>query len=289
MKKFSLIFISLVLFISLQAQEIVIPLYNGVAPGSEQWSWKETEKVYAPGSRAVYNVSEPTLTLFLPDKAIANGTAIVVCPGGGFHFLAIDKEGYDVAKWLNNKGITVFVLKYRLAQSFTEDPVKEYREKYSQGESFRKSIETIIPLDVADGRAAVAYVRANAEKFGIVANRIGIMGFSAGGTVAAGVAFTYDQKSRPDFAAPIYPFVGGFGDPAVPADAPPIFIAGTSDDPYGFHKQWTTLSEKWTDAKKSAELHIYKNGGHGFGVTKKNLPTDGWIERFYEWYLGLAL
>lgn len=289
MKRFSLTIISFLLFITLQAQETVIPLYSSAAPGSEKWTWREGEKIYGPGSRAVYNVVEPTLTVFEPDMSIATGTAVIICPGGGFHFLAIDKEGYDVAKWLNKKGITAFVLKYRLVQSITDDPVKEYREKYSQGDSFRKELETIIPMVIEDGKAAVAYVRNNAPGYGIAFNRIGIMGFSAGGTVAAGVAFTYKTQSRPNFAAPIYPFIGGFGDPAVPEDAPPLFIVGTSDDPYGFYKQWIGMYEKWTDAKKSAELHIYKNGGHGFGVTKKNLPTDGWIERFYEWYLGLVL
>ena len=289
MKRYTLAIISLFLFISLEAQDVVIPLYKGKAPGSENWGYKESEKVSTSGSKVIYNVSDPTLTLFLPEKSVANGTAIVVCPGGGFHFLAIEKEGYNVAKWLNEKGITVFVLKYRLVESFTDDPVKEYRDKYSKGDLFRKSVEQIIMMDVEDGKAAVAYVRANADKYGIAPNRIGIMGFSAGGTVTAGVAQTYDEKSRPDFAAPIYPYVGGFGNPVVPADAPPIFIAGTSDDPYTFYKQWTALYEKWTDAKKPAELHIYKNGGHGFGVNKKGLPTDGWIDRFYEWYLGLTL
>jgi acetyl esterase/lipase len=109
------------------------------------------------------------------------------------------------------------------------------------------------------------------------------MGFSAGGTVTAGVMFTFEKSSRPDFAAPIYPYVGSFGDPPVPDNAPPIFISGASDDFFGFQYHCTKLSTMWTEAGKSAELILYRKGGHGFGMRTQNLPTDHWIDRFYEW------
>lgn len=116
---------------------------------------------------------------------------------------------------------------------------------------------------------------------------IGILGFSAGGTVAAGVAYTYESDSRPDYIAPIYPYVGNFGDPEVPEDAPPLFILAASDDMFGFQLHCTALYEAWDKADRSAELHLYEKGDHGFGMNRRNLPADTWIERFHDWLLIL--
>ena len=142
-------------------------------------------------------------------------------------------------------------------------------------------------MDLADGRAAVAYVREHAAQWGLKTDRIGIMGFSAGGTVTTGVSFTYEQASRPDFAAPIYPYVGSFGDPPVPEDAPPLFIAAATDDTFGFQTHCTKLYDRWVSAGHSAELHIYRTGSHGFGMQHRGIPTDGWIDLFYEWISNL--
>ena len=263
----------------------VIRLYKGAAPGSENSNWKESIFINKKDTLS-YNVTVPTLTVYPADKSIATGTAMVVCPGGAFHSLAMKGEGSDVANWLNKKGITVFVLKYRLVHCLTENPNKEWLKKLGAGR-FYKEAEPAIAMGIADGKVAIAYVRAHAAEWGIKANRIGIMGFSAGGTVATGVAFTYDTQSRPDFVAPIYPYYGGFGNPAVATDAPPMFIAVASDDGLGFNKQCINLYEKWFDAQKSVELHIYKTGAHGFAMSKQNIPTDTWIDRFYEWLVSL--
>lgn len=264
----------------------VIRLYPGAAPGSEDWNWNEFETGTGLAT-FVFNVSVPTLTVFEADKSIATGAAVVVCPGGAFHMLSIVNEGYEVAKWLNSKGIKAFVLKYRLAHLLTDNPMKEMSSKNIGSEKFNKDIEPIVAMGIADGKAAIAYVRGHAAEWGLKTNKIGIMGFSAGGTVTAGVAFTYDMQSRPDFAAPIYPYIGSFGNPAVPVDAPPMFIAVASDDNFGFQKHCTALYDKWVDAKQSAELHIYRLGGHGFGMRKSNKPVDTWIDRFYEWLTNL--
>jgi acetyl esterase/lipase len=122
---------------------------------------------------------------------------------------------------------------------------------------------------------------------GVKANQIGIIGFSAGGTVVTGLSLTYDADSRPDFAAPIYPYVGDLINLPVQADAPPMFIAVASNDPLNFNKDCTALYDKWADAKKSVELHAYRRGGHGFGMMKQGMPTDTWIDRFYEWLTAL--
>jgi len=140
-----------------------------------------------------------------------------------------------------------------------------------------------VPLAVADGLAAVTYVRQHASEWGVSPDRVGIIGFSAGGAITAGVAFHYAPEGRPAFVAPIYAGGEEFKDAAVPADAPPMFIAAATDDQLGLVPESVALYQRWTAAHKSAELHIYARGGHGFGMHKQNLPTDHWIERFTDW------
>ena len=261
----------------------VVPLYSGKAKGSENWDYTEQE-MFSEGikKRVVYNVSQPSLLVYAPPAALANGTSVIVCPGGAFGFLSIDSEGIDVAKWLNAKGVTAFVLKYRTAKSITADPVGEIFGKINSGK-MQEEVYPIIPLSIADGTAAVKYVREHAVDFKINPNRVGIMGFSAGGTVQVGATTNYTPESKPDFAAAIYPFVGFFNPLNVPADAPPLFIATASDDNLGLAPQSIDLYNKWLALKKPVELHMFVKGGHGFGMDKNNLPTDNWIDRFGDW------
>ena len=261
------------------AQEKVIPLYNGPAPGSETWTWTEA---ITNDNALVYNVSKPTLTVFAPEAGKANGSAVVICPGGGFQFLAINKEGYDVAKWLVRKGVTCFVLKYRVAHSRTTNPVAEFNEKLGKKEFQDENIATI-PLCVADGRAAIAYVRNHAAEFKVDPIRIGIMGFSAGGTVTSSTLFNYTAENRPNFAAPIYPYFPKPMIGSIPTDAPPLFIVAASDDGLNLAPHSVELYSQWISTKHDAELHMYARGGHGFGMDSQHLPTDTWIERFGEW------
>jgi len=261
----------------------VIQLYNGAAPGSENWSWDEKENdSNFWNTRLVYNVSHPTLTVFSPDASVDKGTAVIICPGGAFYVLAIDKEGNDVAKWLAKKGITCFVLKYRLAHSLTDDPAQEVTSKMGKKE-FGDTIASIIPLEIADGRAAISYVRKHASEYKISPDRVGIIGFSAGGTVTASTAFNYNAENRPDFVAPIYAYMPASLQSDVPGDAPPIFLTVATDDGFGLAPHSVDLYNKWLAAKRSAELHIYAKGGHGFGMRVQNIPTDTWIDRFYDW------
>ena len=276
------IFLLLVLLIATttQAQQKVIQLYNGAAPGSENWDWKE--KSSGGNGDIVYNVSHPTLTVFSANPSKANGTAIVICPGGGFHILAVSHEGTQVAQWLAEKGITAFVLRYRLAHVLSDDPVKEMTEKQKNG-TFDRDVDADIPFSVADGREAIKYVRAHAAEYQIDKNKIGIIGFSAGGTVTASAAFNYNADNRPDFAAPIYPYMPDSLQSKVAADAPPLFLTVATDDRLGFAQHAISLYNKWYAAKRPVEMHLYAKGGHGFGMHKQNIPTDTWIERFYEW------
>ncbi|HXS55026.1 MAG TPA: alpha/beta hydrolase [Hanamia sp.] len=275
----------LLLAATTNAQQKVIQLYNGSAPGSENWTYNE--KVYKPGTSdaLIYNVSHPTLTVYPADPSTATGTAVIVCPGGGFFIQVEKKEGTDVAHWLNQKGVTVFLLKYRLGQSMTDNPGKELGDNMKKSD-FVEKINPIIPLCIADGRAAIAYVRTHAAEYGINPHQIGIMGFSAGGTVTASTAFSYTPANRPDFVAPIYAFMPPSLQGVVAEDAPPLFVAAATDDNLGLAPHSIDLYSKWLAAKKPAEIHIYQQGSHGFGMSKQNIPTDTWIERFGDW-LGL--
>lgn len=271
----------------------VIRLYPGPAPGSEQWTQQEKE-YFSPiwQTQVVTNVAQPTLTAYLPDAAKATGTAVVIAPGGAFHALSINSEGVDVARWLNERGVAAFVLKYRLVPT-GEDGTKEVMAKMRDWKKLDEDNAAVVPLAVADGLAAVKYVRQHAGELGVSPQRIGIMGFSAGGTVTAAVAFQYAAESRPDFVAPIYPYLGAVKPSPVPQDAPPMFIAVASDDQLGLAPDSLKLYGQWLAAKKPVELHAYVKGGHGFGMRKQNVPTDQWIERFGEWlgqqgFLGAA-
>src|SRR5215203_6144185 len=134
MKKYSLFLSLLVItFTPLKAQQKVIQLYDGPAPGSESWTWNEAENDNNSWqTKVVYNVSRPTLTAFIPETGKANGTAVIIAPGGAFHALSINSEGFEVAKWLAQKGLTCFVLKYRLVHSLTTDPVTEVMAKWGK-------------------------------------------------------------------------------------------------------------------------------------------------------------
>ena len=266
---------------TVRAQQKVIPLYNGAAPGSENWNYDEK---LAPSATdpLVYDVSHPTLTVYKPDPKFNTGTAIIVCPGGGFFILAVKNEGSDVANWLTQKGITVFMLKYRTGHSLTENPGKELWDNLHKSD-FQDKIKPIIPLCIADGRAAIAYVRAHATEYGISPSRIGIIGFSAGGTVTASTAYNYTPENKPDFVAPIYAFMPPTLQGTIPVDAPPMFLAAANNDDLALDAHSIDLYNKWTAAKHPVELHIYAKGGHGFGMHRQNIPTDNWIDRFGDW------
>lgn len=264
------------------AAQDVIPLYPGPAPGSTPANYPEKQyfsKTWNTG--VVTNVTVPTLTVFKPSPETKNGSAVVICPGGGFMALSIASEGTEVAKYLAARGMTAFVLKYRLAHT-GDDATAEFAPLFADKEKFVEMLHTVEPLSIADGLAAVTYVRQHAAEWGISPDRVGIIGFSAGGTVTAEVGFHYAPEGRPAFVAPIY--AGGLSkDAPVPSDAPPLFVTAATDDSLGLAPQSISLYEKWTAAHKSAELHMYAKGGHGFGMRAQNLPTDHWIDRFADW------
>ncbi|TRX03754.1 alpha/beta hydrolase [Flavobacterium gawalongense] len=282
------IIIILLFYTFISKAQNVLSLYPDKVPGSENWSWQEKEIISDPVNQlhTVYNVTKPTLTVYSPDKALNNGIAVIICPGGGFHHLAIDKEGTRVAKWLNSKRITAFVLKYRLVKTEFDNSGKEIPFSLDDRKKFDSIIAPVVSFAITDALVAIKYVREHVTIYKIGKDRIGIMGFSAGGGVAAGSVFNSDSTNRPNFLAAIYAYTGAIKQTTVPSNAPPLFIAAATDNLLVLPTSSTKLYNDWIAAGKSAELHIYSKGGHGFGMSKKNLPVDSWIDRFGDW-LGL--
>ena len=269
----------------LNAQHIIkLPYEN-----PEAIRWGNNEKEYYDErvqTEVVTNVSEPSMEVFKPADSIANGTAVIIAPGGGLFFHSINTEGNDVAKWLNKRGITAFVLKYRLVPT-GEDAVSEIlglmNNDYGK---FIAKVSQVMPLAINDGLNAVTHVREHAEEYGILKNKIGFIGFSAGGSVTLGVAYYFNEDSRPDFIAALYP-----GTTLIPTqkpreETPPLFIAAAENDQLDLASPSVQIYNDWFSMGLKAELHIYSLGGHGFGMRKQGLPSDDWIDRFYEWQIA---
>lgn len=275
--------------------EGVYDIWPGPAPGSEDWTWSErTMQVPWPAStprRLTRNVATPTVTVFRPAPGTATGASIVIAPGGAFHFLMVDHEGYDMARWLAGQGVTCFVLKYRLGRSPDDDEnLLEFRtelqarlaaSKADPSHPARKLLDEIRQLGEEDGRQAIRFVRAHAANWGLDPDRIGITGFSAGGGVTMGPVLQHDEQSKPNFAAPIY--AAWREGHAVPADACPLFIVISDDDGSVPALSSLRLYEAWHKAGKSAELHIFGNGGHGYGMAKEGWLSDPWPDLLANW------
>lgn len=271
------------------AQQVELKLYTGLPPGSESWDWSEgMNDNNSLKVMTVYNVVHPTLTLFSPAPAVANGTAIILSPGGGFHFLAIDHEGNEIARRLVRNGITVFVLKYRLVHINGDNPFDDMLNATDSTAWDNESLP-VIPLALADGREAVRYVRSHAGEYNVRPDRIGIMGFSAGGMIAALTAFDYTKVNRPDFVAPIYADIPEARLGKVLPDAPPLYLACSQDDEFNFVQHAIRMYNKWYEAKRPVEMHLFTKGGHGFGAGTPSNTTHNWIDKFCEWLVTQGL
>lgn len=259
--------------VALGAEPEELPLWPDVAPGSEGKTAPEVVTV-TDGVRRITGVHRPTLAVYLPPKETATGAAVIVLPGGGHKHLAIDNEGHAVARWLAEHGIAAFVLKYRLARA--------------EGSPYKVEVH-----EVADTQRALRLVRSRARKWNLDPQRVGMLGFSAGGELVARAAAAFDpgkkdardpverESSRPAFQALMYP--GGLKeDAAVPKDAPPGFLLAAYDDK-GPSRGAVALFQKLRDQGIGAELHIYGKGGHGFGMKDRPFPVTSWPIRLREW------
>lgn len=274
---------------------------NGVPPGSEDWTWRQStmQIPWAETTRRLSrNVVVPTVTVFLPKPGQANGTSMVIAPGGAFHFLMVDHEGYDMARWLAHLGVTSFVLKYRLARTPDADAdLLEFRTNLQRrlGEArtsdseppARDFLNDVRLMGEEDGRQAIRFVRQHAAEWGLDPQRIGISGYSAGGGVSMGATLQYDALSRPDYSVAIYPAYRA-GMP-VPEDAPPLFLAISDDDKSIPPVSAARLYEAWHKAGRSVELHIFGNGAHGFGMGANGLLSDPWTDLLKNWMASQGL
>jgi len=226
------------------------------------------------------------MQIFKPSEKNNTGTAVIIAPGGGLYAHSIKSEGLDVANWLVKKGITAFVLKYRLVPT-AEDGVAEITKLSSSNPSkISKEVSKVLPLAITDGLHAITYVRNHAKEHGIDPHKIGFMGFSAGGAVAMGVGYEYTKKNRPDFLVPIYPWTTEMAVQSPKNDAPPMLVICASNDPLKLASGAIELYNSWYTKGFSVGLHMYAKGGHGFGMRKNGLPSDTWIERFYDWSIA---
>jgi acetyl esterase/lipase len=238
------------------------------------------------GSLFARNVTVATLTPYLPDPANASGAAVVVAPGGGFRTLSMENEGSNVAKALAAKGVAAFVLKYRLVQT-PEDMAgfeQSMRQMFSGAAarpprpSTPDAMAASIAPQLEDARAAFALIRRRAAEWHVDPNRIGMVGFSAGAMLTLTTAVA-GQEAKPAFIGNIY---GPVASMTVPADAPPMFVAVAADDPF-FGNGETGIIKSWIAAKRPVELHLFEQGGHGFGMYPKETTSTGWFEEFARW------
>jgi len=282
----------------LMAQQ-VLPLYPGPIPGAKPTpaDYQETTVMREGRGAGISKVSVPTLTVYQPAKGKANGTAVIVCPGGGYSGLAIGHEGYPVAEKFAAMGVTAFVLKYRL-------PSDEIMQDRSVG-----------PLQ--DVEQAIYTVRKDASKWGINPSKIGVMGFSAGGHLASSLTVHYKDVKienkeginlRPDFSILIYPVISFTesehkgsaeklagannalrqyfsNDKHVDAETPPTFLIHANDDMTVPVQNSMLFNQALVKAKVKAEMHIYQAGGHGFGLKNKTTAED-WFKTLENWMRG---
>ena len=216
-----------------------IPLYHGTAPGSEKWDWEEKSVTRPNGLPIVTDVVRPVLLHYPAEKGNAVGAAMVVAPGGGFRALMMSYEGADIARRLNTMGIDAFVLKYRLTHNGPGSPARE----------------DVVKMAGEDGRQAVRLVRGKAGEFGYRPERVGMIGFSAGGMVTSDSLFG-PAETRPNFAAIIY---GAREVKEIPDPAPPLFLAVAADDA-GSVGRTVDLFTAYRKAKGPAELHVFQMG-----------------------------
>ncbi|MDP0499079.1 MAG: alpha/beta hydrolase [Verrucomicrobiota bacterium JB022] len=284
MKTSFLAFALLLLICSPQylAAEETIPLGNA---GPEAAKTEIVTRMH--GSEVVRNVTQPSLLAYRPEKP--NGTAVVVAPGGALMFLAINHEGRWLAQWLQKRGITAFVLKYRTIPTPTEH--EAFEREMGQLFGGDRNPDTLARiheqslLSVADGQAAIAHIRQHAQEYAIDPHRIVMIGFSAGGAVTAGTALQPDAETRPDYAALIYG-APSLADPEKVRlqwdQSPPVFMAVAADDGLVASSQ-IPFYQKLRAHDIQAELHIYAEGNHGFGMYEKGTTSDHWKDAFYWW------
>ena len=259
---------------------------DGAVPDSEVDAWVagelDAQKQYFSRhwqTEVVTNVSRPSLVVHLPEPSKATGAAVVIAPGGGFHALSIETEGNQLARWLTGRGVAAMVLKYRLVPS-EDDAIAELMAK--PRDQVLDHFSKVRPLAIADTRQAVRAVREQAEPWQLDPDRVALIGFSAGGAASLGT-IDGEESERPDLLALIYPGADREGERELPDELPPLFLTTAANDPLGLARPTLDLCSAWLERGQTPELHLYSNGGHGFGTRTQGLPSDSWFERYGDW------
>ncbi|HEY8559999.1 MAG TPA: alpha/beta hydrolase [Pyrinomonadaceae bacterium] len=263
-------------------EEKAIPLNTGGVkdqPASESWfrQW---------GDPMARNVSKATLTPFLADPKKANGTSVIVAPGGGFMWLSMGNEGWEVAEALAARGINAFVLKYRLQPTAEKLDAFELQMQQRFAEAANNSSDKKTPAkrpnwdlsnQLADVEAAYALIESRSKEWNVDMKKIGMMGFSAG----AGLTMATTLQSKKVNLAFIAPIYGVMSSVEVPKNAPPMFAVIATDD-FLFGGEFG-LIKSWFDAKVPVEFHLYQNGGHGFGLGNPDRTSNKWFDAYIHW------
>jgi acetyl esterase/lipase len=257
----------------------IIRLWPGQAPGTETWTGpEETADVQLPNVGKVHiitNVTVPSLTVVRPPPGKSNGAAMVIVPGGAFRALPWDLDGVETARWLTGRGITAFILKYRVRPPGADAPADR------SFDDFARRTQAARDIAIADAEQAMRVVRSRSKHFGIAPDRIGMIGFSAGAMTTVIVADSSDPSVRPNFAASLYGAMLKSTGPS--AGASPLFIVAAQDDPEAPPMRSADMFARWTKGKAPAELHLYERGGHSFAFRRHHLPADSWPEAFQAW------
>lgn len=274
--------------------QVILKLWNGTAPGEKGDIGEEKDTTppdpNTPPEKYIIrlgNVSQPTISVYRPPKEKETGAAVLVCPGGGYHILAMNLEGTEVCEWLNSIGVTAILLKYRV-------PVRKDQPRYAA------------PLQ--DAQRAMGMIRANAKQWGIDPNRIGVLGFSAGAHLSATLSTNYETRTyppqdeadklncRPDFVALIYPaYLTQTDDLSkvsaelkITTNTPPTILAMTQDDPVKIENVFT-YGLALRKANVPVELHIYAKGGHGYGLRPSENTISEWPQHVEKWLKTLQI
>lgn len=264
-----------------EVEVITVPT-AGVDPGAVGPGTGQVLEV--DGRPLVHNVRRPTLAVRRPDAAASTRAGIVICPGGGYRYLVAAHEGSDLAAWCVEHGLVAFVLRYRLLPT-SQDPQQFACLVAREGEAGEReallaAMPAHEPVAAADGRRAIRLIRERAPAWGLDPHRLAMLGFSAGGRVALQAAVSPRPEERPDAVAAVYapdrpPF-------EVPLDAPPLLVVAAADDRV-VPGAGPRLAARWEDARRPVELHVYPDGGHGFGLLPRGTTSDACVEGLEAW------
>ena len=282
MKKItSLLF--MMFFVAINAQERIELPYTET--GLEIYPEKTFDSFFGEGV-FIDNVTKPEMHFYEAKGENITDKVMIICPGGGLFFSAYEKEGTLLAEKLSNNGINAIVLKYTL-YPIDGNAQKWLNENWGSQDDIIKKAKKTLPFSVNDALNAIENIRNNSKKYKVNPNKIGLMGFSAGGAVTMEASYKATEKNQPNFIAPIYPWMLIVEDQKVPDNKPPAFISCANNDILELAPLSVKIYQDWILADAKAELHMYDMGGHGFGMTMQNSPVDNWSNLLVDWILSL--